>query len=100
MDIWLIGSMALLTFFTRYLPFALARQLAFASRWQSLSSYISIAMLSAIAAKTTLVREQQLQPVLSNPLLPAVLVTLTCTVAGLPRGLSFMLGLLVFLLCR
>ncbi len=100
MDIWLISGMALLTFATRYLPFSLARQLAFASRWQSLSRYISIAMLSAIVVKTTLVREQQLQPVLSNPLLPAALITLFCAVAGLPRGLSFMLGLLVFLLCR
>jgi len=100
MDIWLIGGMALLTFYTRYLPFALARKLAFASRWQSLSSYISIAMLSAIVARTTLVREQSLQLDLSNPLLPAALAALVCHVSRLSAWFSTLLGLLVFLLCR
>jgi len=98
MDLLLIMGMAILTFATRYLPFALSRNLTLPTSWKPLFGYVSIAMLTAILTQTALIRDAQLQLSVDNFMLLAALATTFCAAIGMPRSLSFAAGLSVFLL--
>lgn len=100
MDIWLIAGMALITFSTRYLSLALHQQLPAWLLEACWLRYISTAMLCALLVKAALVRDQQLQLTVDNPVLMAGLTTLACLVLKISRPLSFLAGLLVFALVR
>lgn len=100
MDLWLITGMALITFATRYLSLALHHRLPDWLLEANWLRYISTAMLSALLVKAALVREQHLQLTSDNPVLMAGLTTLLCLLFNVPRPLSFLAGLLVFVLVR
>ncbi|NVK42430.1 MAG: AzlD domain-containing protein [Oceanospirillaceae bacterium] len=69
----LIAGMTLLTFGPRYLPLALAGRVRIAPLLEQALRFVPIAVLSAIIAQTTLVRDGQIDANPGNPYLVAAL---------------------------
>jgi len=67
----LIAGMALLTFGPRYLPLALAGRVRIAPLLEQALRFVPIAVLSAIIAQTTLIRDGQIDAGPGNPYLLA-----------------------------
>jgi len=96
----LIAGMLILTFGPRYLPFSMAGKIELPPLMLRALNYVPIAVLSAIAAQATLIREQQIELNLQNPYLIAA--TAACIIAYTSRHLflTIALGLLTFVLVR
>jgi len=96
----LIAGMVFLTFGPRYLPFSLAGKVVLPPLILRALNYVPIAVLSAIAAQTTLVRDQKIDMTLDNPYLIAAVAA--CMVAYYTRHLflTIALGMVTFALVK
>ncbi|WP_027856301.1 AzlD domain-containing protein [Marinobacterium jannaschii] len=96
----LIAGMALLTFLPRYLPMGIAGRIRLSVRIERLLAFIPIAILSAMVAPTTLIRQGEIDLTLSNYQLLAAATAISCALLTrrlLPTMIS---GLAVFALLK
>ena len=101
MQEWLlIGGMAVLTFGPRYLPFALAGRLKIPPLVNSALSYVPIAVLTAIIAQASLMRDGELALSLANHHLVAAIVAVVAAVLTRHLLLTVVVGLVAFGLAR
>lgn len=101
MNEWLlIGGMVVLTFGPRYLPFALADRLTIPPLLNSALAYVPIAVLTAIIAQASLMREGELALNLGNHHLVATLVAFLAAVLTRHLLVTVVIGLLAFALAR
>lgn len=101
MNEWLlIAGMMVLTFVPRYLPFALAGRLTIPPLLRAALSYVPIAVLTAIIAQASLIRDGNLALNLDNHHLIATVMA--CVAAVLTRHMfvTVVVGLVAFAVAR
>lgn len=101
MNEWLlIAGMMVLTFGSRYLPFALAGRLSVPPLMRSALSYVPIAVLTAIIAQASLIRDGTLTLNLDNHHLIATVMAFAVAVLTRHMFVTVVVGLLAFAAAR
>ena len=97
MNEWvLIGGMMALTFGPRYLPMALAGKFHIPPLMRQALGYVPIAVLSAIVAQTSFIREGSVDFSLDNPYLYGVVVAFTVALLAKRLFLTIFAGLAAY----
>jgi branched-subunit amino acid transport protein len=99
MNEWLlIGLMALVTFVPRYLPFALAGRVRVAGWLERALGFVPIAVLTAIVAQASMIRDGAMALTLDNYHALAALVAFAVSLATRHLFLTILSGLAAFVL--
>ncbi|GGO81268.1 branched-chain amino acid ABC transporter [Marinobacterium nitratireducens] len=96
----LIAGMALLTFGPRYLPLALAGRVRIPPLLEQALRFVPIAVLSAIIAQTTLVRNGEIDASPGNPYLLAAVAAGVTAYFSRQLFATVAVGLLVYAAAR
>ena len=96
----LIIGMMLLTFGPRYLPFALAGKIKIPPLLHQALAYVPIAVLTAIIAQATLIRNDEILFSFSNHYLMAASCAFVAALLWKRLFLTVMIGLCVYVLVR
>lgn len=101
MDEWLlILLMAIVTFVPRYLPFALAGKIKLPAAMEQALSFVPIAVLSAIVAQTTLIRDGGIDLSWQNHHALAALAAFITAIVTRHLFVTIGTGLVVFAIMR
>lgn len=101
MNDWIfIACMTALTFFPRYIPFALAGKVEIPSWISRALAYVPIAVLSSIVVQTSVIREGNPLISLDNLHLLAAIASFVTAVISRHLFLTITIGLIVFGLLR
>lgn len=99
-DWLLIGGMAALTFGPRYLPFGLAERIELSPLLSRALGYVPIAVLTAIVAQTSLIRDGTLRIDLDNHHLLTLVVAFAVARISRQLSLTIVIGLLFYGLAK
>ena len=96
----LIAGMALVTFLPRYLPFLLAGRIRLPAWLQQALEFVPIAVLTAIIAQVSLVREGQLSIGWDNDYLMASIVAMLVALVQRSLLVTVLCGMSAFFVLR